>query len=69
MLRKTTLKRPAAHVFIADPGDRQVCVAPECGLPERNDVHTVPGVTDAQAAQEARKLGETPNREDHDGSQ
>lgn len=58
MYRKTTLKRPPVHVFIADPGDRQVCVSPDCGLPERNDVHQLPTQTDEQAALEARRLGE-----------
>lgn len=56
--RKTTHKRPPTHVFVADPGDRQVCVAPDCRLPESNSVHQVPTQTDEQAALEARRLGE-----------
>lgn len=56
--RKTTHKRPAPHVFIADPADPAVCVAPDCRLPERNSVHMVPTTTDEQAALEARRLGE-----------
>lgn len=58
MHRKETIKRPAEHVFISDPGDPAVCIAPGCGLPQRNSVHPLAGVSDEQAALDARRLGE-----------
>lgn len=50
MHRTTTRRRPAQHVYIADPTDPAVCVT--CALPERNNVHQLP---DTPAQHDHRK--------------
>lgn len=58
MSRRTaaTIRRPAVHVFIADPDDAQVCAT--CQLIERNDVHQLPDPGAAARDRDAAVLGE-----------